>query len=204
MRVTNGPVGVGMGDGTESPEATSPPMTIGLVAGFDPALAADCGDIIGSETATCGQHVLEGPGLCLHRVPTAGRTFVYLSEEIDEVPAVLEAWNQGSEDGHVAADILLGAANPCGKLPTTYARSADDLPTAGHPERYPGADEGDGYPVMRYGEGLRMGYRWYRSEGVEPLFPFGHGLSYTTFELTDLAVDAGARPGSTPSPCAPP
>lgn len=117
---------------------------------------------------------------------------------IDAVPAVLEAWNQGSEDGHVVADLLLGVANPSGKLPTTYARSAEDLPTAGHPERYPGTDEGDGYPVMRYGEGLRMGYRWFQSEGVEPLFPFGHGLSYTTFSVTALSVDPGDAPGSTP------
>ena len=63
FRITNGPVGVGMGDGTPSPPATSLPMTIGLAAGFDPELARAYGDIIGSETATLGQHVLEGPGL---------------------------------------------------------------------------------------------------------------------------------------------
>lgn len=117
---------------------------------------------------------------------------------IDAVPAVLEAWNQGTEDGHVVADLLFGAVNPSGKLPTTYPRSEDDLLTAGRPERYPGTDEGDGYPVIRYGEGLRMGYRWFQSEGIEPLFPFGHGLSYTTFALADLSVDAGARPGGAP------
>jgi beta-glucosidase len=117
---------------------------------------------------------------------------------IDEVPAVLEAWNQGTEDGHVVADLLLGAVNPSGKLPTTYPRSADDLLTAGRAQRYPGTDEGDGYPVIRYSEGLRMGYRWFQSEGIEPLFPFGHGLSYTTFALTDLAIDSGARPGAVP------
>ena len=117
---------------------------------------------------------------------------------IDEVPAVLEAWNQGTEDGHVVADLLFGVANPSGKLPTTYARSWEDLPVAGHPERYPGTDEGDGYPVMRYSEGLRMGYRWYQSEGIEPLFPFGHGLSYTSFSIADLSVDAGAVPGLGP------
>ena len=62
VRITNGPVGVGTGDGTPSPPATSPPMTIGLAAGFDPDLAHSYGDNIGSETATLGQHVLEGPG----------------------------------------------------------------------------------------------------------------------------------------------
>ena len=81
FRVTNGPVGVGMGDGTPSPPATSLPMTIGLAAGFDPDLAYSYGDIIGSETATLGQHVLEGPGVCLHRTTIAGRNFEYFSED---------------------------------------------------------------------------------------------------------------------------
>src|SRR3954468_179024 len=81
FRITNGPVGVGMGDGTPSPPATALPMSIGLAAGFDPALAREYGDIIGSETATLGQHVLEGPGVCLHRTPIAGRNFEYFSED---------------------------------------------------------------------------------------------------------------------------
>jgi beta-glucosidase len=81
FRVTNGPVGVGMGDGTPSPPATSLPMTIGLAAGFDPDLAHAYGDLIGSETATLGQHVLEGPGVCLHRTTIAGRNFEYFSED---------------------------------------------------------------------------------------------------------------------------
>src|SRR3954452_25223520 len=81
FRITNGPVGVGMGDGTPSPPATSLPMTIGLAAGFDPGLAHAYGDLIGSETATLGQHVLEGPGVCLHRTTIAGRNFEYFSED---------------------------------------------------------------------------------------------------------------------------
>ncbi|MCW2926163.1 MAG: bglB [Thermoleophilia bacterium] len=117
---------------------------------------------------------------------------------IHEVPAVLEAWNQGTENGHVVADLLFGAANPCGKLPTTYPQSEEQLLTAGRPERHPGTDEGDGYPVIRYSEGLRMGYRWYQSERIEPLFPFGHGLSYTTFALSDVTVHAGVPAGGSP------
>ena len=81
FRVTNGPVGVGMGDGTPSPPATSLPMTIGLASGFDPDLAYAYGEVIGSETATLGQHVLEGPGVCLHRTTIAGRNFEYFSED---------------------------------------------------------------------------------------------------------------------------
>ena len=117
---------------------------------------------------------------------------------IDAVPAVLEAWNQGAEDGHVVADLLLGVVNPSGKLPTTYPRRWEDTPFAGHPERYPGTDEGAGYPVLRYSEGLQMGYRWYQSQGIDPLFCFGYGLSYTTFEVSDLAVSAAETDGTTP------
>jgi beta-glucosidase len=109
---------------------------------------------------------------------------------IGKAPAVLEVWNQGSEDGHVVADLLFGVVNPSGKLPTSYPRSEDDTLYAGRSERYPGTDEGAGYPVIRYSEGLEVGYRWFQAQGIEPLFGFGFGLSYTDFGLTDVAVDA--------------
>jgi beta-glucosidase len=109
---------------------------------------------------------------------------------IDKAPAVLEAWNQGTEDGHVVADLLFGVVNPSGKVPTCYPRSEDDTLYAGKPDRYPGIDEGDGYPVIRYSEGLEIGYRWFQSQGIEPLFGFGFGLSYTTFNFADVSVDA--------------
>ena len=109
---------------------------------------------------------------------------------IDKAPAVLEAWNQGAEDGHAVADLLFGVVNPSGKVPTSYPRSEDDTIYAGRPERYPGTDEGDGYPVIRYSEGLEIGYRWFQAQGIEPLFGFGFGLSYTTFDITDVSVDA--------------
>ncbi len=85
---------------------------------------------------------------------------------IDKAPAVLEAWNQGTEDGHVVADLLFGVVNPSGKVPTSYPRSEDDTLYAGKPERYPGTDEGAGYPVIRYSEGLEMGYRWFQAQGI--------------------------------------
>jgi len=109
---------------------------------------------------------------------------------IDKAPAVLEAWNQGTEDGHVVADLLYGVGNPSGKVPTSYPRSEDDTLYAGKPERYPGTDEGDGYPVIRYSEGLEMGYRWFQAQGIKPLFGFGFGLSYTTFDIADVSVKA--------------
>jgi beta-glucosidase len=80
--------------------------------------------------------------------------------------------------------------NPSGKVPTSYPRSEDDTLYAGRPERYPGTDEGDGYPVIRYSEGLEIGYRWFQAQGITPLFGFGFGLSYTTFDITDVSVNA--------------
>jgi beta-glucosidase len=109
---------------------------------------------------------------------------------IDKAPAVLEAWNQGAEDGHVVADLLFGVVNPSGKVPTSYPRSEADTLYAGQPERYPGVDDGAGYPVIRYSEGLEIGYRWFQAQGIEPLFGFGFGLSYTTFDITDVSVHA--------------
>jgi beta-glucosidase len=109
---------------------------------------------------------------------------------IDKAPAVLEAWNQGTEDGHVVADLLFGVVNPSGKVPTSYPRSENDTLYAGKPERYPGTDEGAGYPVIRYSEGLQVGYRWFQAQGIEPLFGFGYGLSYTTFDIADVSVNA--------------
>ncbi len=109
---------------------------------------------------------------------------------IDKAGAVLEVWNQGSEDGHVVADLLFGVVNPSGKVPTSYPRSEADTLYAGNPERYPGVDEGAGYPVIRYSEGLEIGYRWFQAQGIAPMFGFGHGLSYTTFDITDVRVDA--------------
>ncbi len=117
---------------------------------------------------------------------------------LDRAPAVLEAWNQGAEDGHVVADLLFGVVNPSGRVPTTYPAAEADTLYAGHPERYPGTDEGDGYPVIRYSEGLAMGYRWFQSQRIEPLFPFGFGLSYTTFELSGFSVTPTTTDGTAP------
>ena len=117
---------------------------------------------------------------------------------ISKAKAVLEAWNQGTEDGHVVADLLFGVVNPSGKVPTTYAASEGDLLYSNNPERYPGTDEGNGFPVIRYSEGLNMGYRWFQSQGIKPLFPFGYGLSYTSFELSNFSVTSKQHDGKSP------
>jgi beta-glucosidase len=123
---------------------------------------------------------------------------------LDQVPSVLEAWNPGQEDGNVVANLLLGLANPSGKLPVTYPASVDETPTAGNEAAYPGLDL-DGVrnsrgnltvDVVRYEEGREMGYRWYDANDVEPQFAFGHGLSYTDFEISKLTVTPKVQDGT--------
>ncbi|SDU83584.1 beta-glucosidase [Microlunatus sagamiharensis] len=100
-----------------------------------------------------------------------------------DVRSVLEMWYPGQEGGTATADLLYGEANPSAKLPMTFPASNKKTPFAGHPERSVG-DDGQ----ILWSEGLDMGYRWYVDKGVKPLFPFGHGLSYTKFALSGLTV----------------
>ncbi|HKC63025.1 MAG TPA: fibronectin type III-like domain-contianing protein, partial [Pyrinomonadaceae bacterium] len=97
---------------------------------------------------------------------------------------VLEAWYPGEEDGNVVADLLFGDADPSGKLPLTFPKAENDTP-AHTPEQYPGVN---GTAV--YSEGLQVGYRWYDAQAITPLFPFGFGLSYTSFAFRNLSVPA--------------
>ena len=101
---------------------------------------------------------------------------------IDDVPVVLEAWYPGEEDGNAVADVLTGKVNPSGKLPLTFPRDLDQTP-AKNPEQYPGVDG-----TAHYSEGIEVGYRGYTANNVTPLFPFGFGLSYTTFSFDGLKV----------------
>lgn len=103
-------------------------------------------------------------------------------EFLDEVDALLWVYYPGMQGGRAAADILFGDVNPSGKLPLTFPKKCRDLPTYGN---FPGAcDE------VYYGEGIFVGYRHYDLKEVEPLFPFGFGLSYTNFDITDLKLSA--------------
>ncbi|MGD8199347.1 beta-glucosidase [Ornithinimicrobium sp. W1679] len=117
---------------------------------------------------------------------------------VERADTVLEVWNQGAEDGHVVAELLWGVVTPSGKVPTTYAARAEDLMHHGDPARHPGVDEGDGWPTIRYSEGLQVGYRWFQSQGITPLFPFGYGLSYTSFEVGDVSLSAATTDGTEP------
>ncbi len=104
---------------------------------------------------------------------------------VDEVPAILEAWYPGEEDGNAVAAVLFGDVNPSGKLPLTFPRQLADLP-ANTPAQYPGVNG-----VVDYSEGIFVGYRHYDEKGIQPLFPFGYGLSYTHFSYKNLAVSPG-------------
>ncbi|MGP8243064.1 MAG: glycoside hydrolase family 3 C-terminal domain-containing protein [Bryobacteraceae bacterium] len=109
---------------------------------------------------------------------------------LDRVPAVLEAWYPGEEDGNAVAGVLFGDVNPSGKLPLTFPKSLSDTPIR-TPEQYPGEAKVDGYDrVAHYTEGIFVGYRWYDAQSIEPLFPFGYGLSYTTFRFGKLSVSS--------------
>jgi beta-glucosidase len=101
---------------------------------------------------------------------------------VDAVPAVLEAWYPGEEDGNALASVLFGDVNPAGKLPVTFPRTERQTPVSS-PERWPGVNG-----TAHYSEGLQVGYRWYDAQGEDPLFPFGYGLSYTSFAFRHLSV----------------
>ena len=101
---------------------------------------------------------------------------------VDQVPAILEAWYPGEEDGNAVAAVLFGDVNPSGKLPMTFPKQLSDLP-ANTPEQYPGVND-----TVQYSEGIFVGYRHYDAHNIQPLFPFGYGLSYTTFAYKNLAI----------------
>jgi beta-glucosidase len=101
---------------------------------------------------------------------------------LDHVPALLQAWFPGQEGGTAVAEILFGTVNPSGRLPASFERRWQDNPA--HDYYYPEP----GTPRIVYEEGIFVGYRGYEKNGVAPLFPFGHGLSYTTFKYSNLAL----------------
>jgi len=115
---------------------------------------------------------------------------------LNQVSGVLEAWYAGSKGADAVASVLFGDVNPSAKLPMTFPRVEADLP---HPQlktppaRPPGSAEPDKPTFeVRYDEGLKVGYKWYDAENKSVLFPFGYGLSYTTFGYSDLKVSAGS------------
>ncbi len=112
---------------------------------------------------------------------------------VDKVKGVLEMWWPGDEGGWSTANLLLGKVSPAGRLPFTWGKSLDDYAATDpkHPERSKRAPNKD----THYSEGVNVGYRWFDKENIEPLFAFGHGLSYTNFDYSNLKVDKAANGG---------
>lgn len=101
---------------------------------------------------------------------------------LSRVPALLYAWYPGMEGGNAVANVLFGDVNPSGKLPCTFPKRLADSP-AHALDAYPGENG-----TVVYKEGLLVGYRWYDTKNIEPLFPFGYGLSYTHFAYSNLKL----------------
>jgi beta-glucosidase len=99
---------------------------------------------------------------------------------LDKVAAVVQAWYPGQECGNAISDVLFGIVEPAGRLPQTFPVRLRDNPAY---LNYPGENG-----RVRYGEGIFVGYRYYEKKAIEPLFPFGHGLSYTSFEYANLRL----------------
>jgi beta-glucosidase len=115
---------------------------------------------------------------------------VVMSKWIAQTPAVLDLWYGGQEGGNAIADVLFGNANPSGKLPVSFVKQWKDSPAYGH---YPGENL-----QVDYAEGIYVGYRYFDKQKIEPLFPFGYGLSYTKFDYSDLKVSPNKVSSGTP------
>ena len=103
---------------------------------------------------------------------------------LSSVKGVLEAWYPGQEDGTAIASVLFGSYDPSGHLTVTFPASLSQVP-ASTTAQWPGTGG-----TVQYSEGIDVGYRWYDSKNLTPLFPFGYGLSYTTFSFSNLHVGA--------------
>jgi beta-glucosidase len=118
---------------------------------------------------------------------------------LDKVKGVLQMWWPGDEGGPATANVLIGRTNPAGRLPITWPARLDQMVAqdpAGHPERTNAGVDGK----TTYSEGIFVGYRWFDQQNITPVFPFGHGLSYTTFQYSGIKV-AKAKDGGLDVTC---
>lgn len=200
-------------------KAIAPGATVSFAAGKDVAEAVKLAKSSDIALVFATEHNSEGSDALTLSLPDAQdalisavsaanpRTVVVLETGgpvtmpwLDHTPAVLASWYPGIGGGEAIADLLFGVVNPSGKLPITFPRSIDDLPEpviAGQVEKHLKDDDGrpeHGKEVdLHYKEGLAVGYRWYEVSHHQPLFAFGHGLSYTSFAYSNLHVDAATR-----------
>jgi len=108
---------------------------------------------------------------------------ISMEDWINEVPVLVEAWYAGMEAGRAIADVLFGDVNPSGKLPITFPKRLSDSPAHKSDKTFPGNDK------VLYDEGIFVGYRHFEYNKIKPLFPFGYGLSYTTFKYSKIKME---------------
>jgi len=163
-----------------------------VARGADVVIAA-VGDGMGDETEGADRASLALPGRqdeIVHAAAAVNPKIVVITTTgaavampwLNQVRAVLHGWFPGQEAGDAFTDVLFGDVSPSGKLPVSFPKRLEDEPAFGN---FPGAGG-----KVAYKEGILVGYRWYDTRKIEPLFPFGHGLGYTTFAYRDLAVTA--------------
>lgn len=165
-----------------------------FVGGLNRELGFDCedGDKAGlglpfGQAELIGKLAKANPRLA---VVLVGGSPMVMDGWLEQVPAVLLAWYPGMEGGNALARILFGEVNPSGKLPASFPRLLADSPAHAAGEAgFPGVDG-----TVTYAEGVFVGYRWFDARNIDPLFPFGFGLSYTTFEYSDLKLIRGSGP----------
>jgi beta-glucosidase len=195
----------------EAVEAAEAADTVILFAGDNPRETRDRDTLLlpsaeGTNQELLMERVLEARPDTIVVLKTQG---MILMPWLDDALAVVEAWYPGQQDGNAVADVLFGVTNPSGKLPVTFGNT-DHEAAYSSTAQYPGLREDNGLGgagpfegpaglpqlVTHYTEGLEMGYRWYQANNVKPVFPFGHGLSYTTFDYSDLSLDVQRGTGN--------
>ncbi len=149
-----------------------------------------------SQSTTCPANGTDEDGLISTVAAAQKRTVVVLETGgpvlmpwRNQVPAILEAWYPGQQGGTAIARVLFGDADPGGRLPVTFPADPSQLPTAGSQQQYPGVGEEESYS-----EGVFVGYKWYDAHNLTPAFPFGYGLSYTSFRYGPLHVALAPGP----------
>ncbi len=167
-------------------EVASRADAVVLCVGFDESTEAEGGDRTFALPSGQERLIVEAASANPHTVVllNAGGN-VDMTRWIDRVPALLHCWYPGQEGGRAVAEILFGNVNPSGKLPATFEKRWED--NAAFASYY-----ADSSKHVKYAEGVFTGYRHFDRDGIEPRFPFGFGLSYTTFEYRNLRIERGS------------
>jgi len=198
-------------------KARAPNAQVAYDPGTDPAAAAKMARASEIAIVFVWQHTSEGrdvPNLSLpanqdelvNEVAAANPHTIVVLETggpvtmpwLEKVSAALEAWYPGIRGGEAVARVLFGDVNPSGRLPVTFPKSETDLPQPNIAGLLPAPTGGEPKEQktpfdINYTEGLKVGYKWFEAKGKEPLFPFGFGLSYTSFSYSALEVKQGAQ-----------